>query len=54
MEIEAHTMNHLHLNKLSATALNYEIGGSKHAFLTMAIMQQFLDILLIQVQTCHQ
>ncbi len=29
MDIESHTMNHRHLNHLSANALNLEIGGSK-------------------------
>ena len=29
MDIQSHTMNHRHLNHLSATALQYEIGGSK-------------------------
>jgi peptidoglycan/xylan/chitin deacetylase (PgdA/CDA1 family) len=29
MDIESHTMNHRHLNHLSANALNFEIGGSK-------------------------
>jgi len=33
MDIESHTMTHAHLNTLSATALNYEIGGSKQCFL---------------------
>jgi peptidoglycan/xylan/chitin deacetylase (PgdA/CDA1 family) len=29
MDIQSHTMNHRHLNHLSAAALQYEIGGSK-------------------------
>jgi peptidoglycan/xylan/chitin deacetylase (PgdA/CDA1 family) len=29
MDIQSHTMNHRHLNHLSANALNFEIGGSK-------------------------
>ncbi len=29
MDIESHTMTHKHLNHLSATALNFEIAGSK-------------------------
>ncbi|MFZ0513245.1 MAG: polysaccharide deacetylase family protein [Candidatus Nitrosopolaris sp.] len=32
MDIESHTMTHANLNKLSANALNYEIGGSKQCF----------------------
>jgi peptidoglycan/xylan/chitin deacetylase (PgdA/CDA1 family) len=32
MDIESHTMTHTNLNKLSANALNYEIGGSKQCF----------------------
>jgi peptidoglycan/xylan/chitin deacetylase (PgdA/CDA1 family) len=28
-DIESHTMNHLHLNKLSKAQLNFEIGESK-------------------------
>ena len=32
MDIESHTMTHTNLNKLSANALNYEVGGSKQCF----------------------
>jgi peptidoglycan/xylan/chitin deacetylase (PgdA/CDA1 family) len=29
MDMESHTMNHAHLNTLSQTQLDFEIGGSK-------------------------
>ncbi|MGB8032560.1 MAG: polysaccharide deacetylase family protein [Nitrososphaeraceae archaeon] len=37
MDIEAHTMNHLHLNKLSSVDLDYEIGQSKQCLLDHGI-----------------
>ena len=33
MDIESHTMTHAHLNSLSTTELNYQIGQSKQCFL---------------------
>jgi peptidoglycan/xylan/chitin deacetylase (PgdA/CDA1 family) len=37
MDIESHTMTHPHLNTLSQTSLNYEIGGSKQCLLNHGI-----------------
>src|SRR6476469_11256256 len=37
VDIEAHTMNHLHLNKLSSVDLDYEIGQSKQCLLDHGI-----------------
>jgi peptidoglycan/xylan/chitin deacetylase (PgdA/CDA1 family) len=37
MDIESHTMNHLHLNKLSSVDLDYEIGQSRQCLLDHGI-----------------
>ena len=44
MDIESHTMTHAHLNTLSQSQLDFEIGGSKQCLATMDITPQSLRI----------
>jgi peptidoglycan/xylan/chitin deacetylase (PgdA/CDA1 family) len=46
-DIGSHTMNHADLSQTSKKETSYEIGESKNAFLTMALMQQASHILLM-------
>ena len=54
MDIESHTMTHPDLNHKSQADLNYEIGQSKQCLETMALIQQFLHILMAKDLTTQK